>query len=122
MNKTTTYEECILNDRYIHSYEREIAELLDKHDLSFIYRQPTYMYDLDYRPCIASPSFTIGTLKDLIVDYSPLYNSFDQDYKKKMYEQNDLDAIVINRAYFEKDKWEQKLYQDIITITNGQIY
>jgi hypothetical protein len=122
MNKTTSSEERMYDDRYIHSYERDIAKLLDKHDLSFIYRQPTYMYDLDYRPCIASPSFTISTLKDLIVDYSPLYNSFDQDYKKTMYEQNDLDAIVMNRAYFEKDKWEQNLYHDIITITNGQIY
>lgn len=122
MNKTTIYEECVLNDRYIHSHERDIAELLDKHNLSFIYRQPIFMYDLDDRSCIASPSFTIGTLKDLIIDYSPLYNSFDQDYKKQMYEKNDLDAIIVNRAYIERDKWEQELYHEIITITNAQRY
>ena len=109
------------DNKYVHNHEKDIAELLRDHNLKFIYRQPTYLYNLDSRPCLASPSFTIDSLKDLIVDYSPLNSSFDRNYKKNIYEQNDLDAIVINRAYFEKEKWDQNLYHNIMGYLNRYI-
>ena len=101
------------DDKYVHNQEKDIAELLAEHDLKFVYRQPTYLIN-EARPAIASPSFTINAFKDLIVDYSPLNTSFDKEYKQKMYELNGLEAIVINRAYFEKERWRQKLYNSIM--------
>ena len=100
-------------NRYLHSQEKDIADMLEEHGLEFAYRQPTYMYNLQNRPSITSPSFTVRYFGSLIIDYSPLYNNFDKDYKQKMYEQNGLDAIVINRACCENENWLDDLYNDI---------
>ena len=101
------------DNKYVHDLEKDIAELLKEHDIKFVYRQPTYLYNLEHRPAIASPSFTISSSGKLIVDYSPLKSTSDKDYKQKMYDQNGLDAIVVNRAYFENKNWPHDLYKDI---------
>ena len=106
------------NQTYVHTQEKEIADLLKEHDLKFTYRQPTYLYHSDHRPAIASPSFTIHSLGKLIVDYSPLKNTFDMDYKQKMYDQNNLDAIVVNKTSFEYKNWPHDLYNDIASRLN----
>ena len=100
-------------NKYLHPQEKEIADLLQQHDLKFVYHQPTYMYDLDSRPAIASPSFTVRYFRDLIVDYLPLRNTIDKDYKEQMYANNGLDAIVMTRAYTENQNWPDQLYKDI---------
>jgi len=88
-------------NKYLHDQEKDIADLLQQHNLEFNYHQPTYLYDLNGRPAIASPSFTIRYFGDLIVDYLPLRHDADQDYKEQLYANNGLDAIVMTRSYTE---------------------
>lgn len=101
-------------DKYIHQQERDIAEILDHYEISFIYQRPIYVYDM-YNPCIITPSFVMPDYKDLIIDYLPSNSIEDVEFKKDLYNQNNLDAIVFNKQYLAKDNWQKDLYEKINT-------
>ena len=112
-SKTTLPEQLNYQfEKYIHQQERVIAEMLDHYDISFIYQRPIYVYDM-YNPCIITPSFVMLDYKDLIIDYLPSNSIEDVEFKKDLYNQNNLDAIVFNKQYLAKDNWQKDLYEKI---------
>ena len=113
MYNNKAYLDWKYENKFLHEQEEDIADLLRQYDMKFVYHQPTYLYDSESRPAIASPSFTIKYFGDLIVDYLPLRCDSDKDYKEKMYKNNGLDAIVITRADTENRNWRDELYNNI---------
>ena len=96
--------------------EREIAEYLDKLSISYKYEYPVFVKDERGRPRLWTPDFYLADIKIYIEVYES--ESFDCEYRKKIYEENKIDVIFL--PLFKKDlMWKEHFLEQLKIIVNS---
>ena len=100
-------------DTFYHKQEKQIAELLDSNNIDYTYHQGVLVYSRN-GPAITVPSFFLPSYySELIIDYVPADILDSVKNRTNLYKENNLDAIIITREYFQNDNWQQDLYKHI---------
>ena len=96
--------------------EAQLATMLDRHDIPFIYERPTHVYDRG-RHRTWHPDFTLPSHGDLIVEYAGMLD--DPDYvsgirhKLRAYQANGLPALFVCPMDLEGPNWALRIVERI---------
>jgi len=83
--------------------EKQVAEYLDKLDISWKFEYPVFLNDEKERPRLWTPDFYLPDL-NIYVEVCGSKN-FDYEYRKHRYFENKIDVIYLH-LYKDKIEWQ----------------
>ena len=96
--------------------ERDIAGYLDKLNISYEFEYPVFVKDERGRPRLWTPDFYLIDIKIYIEICES--ESFDLEFRKKMYAENKIDIIFL--PLFKKDlMWKEHFLEQMKIIVNS---
>jgi len=90
--------------------ERQVANFLDELGLPWVFEFPVFVYDERKRPRVWTPDFYIPKLGVYIEVCGS--KEFDYDYRKKIYEGNNIPVIWLH-YYKRPHSWQKFLFKRI---------
>lgn len=85
-------------------FEKEVAEFLRDSGIFWEYEKPVYIWDKNRRPRVWTPDFFLVSF-GIYVEVCGS-ESFDYEYRKKVYRKNDYDVIFLH-LYKESTRWKR---------------
>ncbi len=92
--------------------ERDVAGYLDELGISYEFEYPVFVKDERGRPRLWTPDFYLIDIKIYIEVYES--ESFDLEYKKKIYAENKIDIIFL--PLFKKDLMWKEHFLELLKI------
>jgi hypothetical protein len=93
--------------------EAQVGRLLDRHEIPFIYEQPTLVYDRG-RHRLWRPDFSLPTYNGLIVEYAGMPDKPDYAagirHKRRAYAANGTPAVFVYPKDLQGRDWPARLY------------
>ena len=86
--------------------EREVADILKKLGISWLYEQPVFVWDEHKRPRVWAPDFYLKHLGIYIEVCGS--EKFDYEYRRRIFDNNGYRVIFLH-LYKKPDKWGNHL-------------
>jgi len=99
--------------------EKEVADLLKEMGIKWSYEHPVFVWDENKRPRVWAPDFYLIPF-GIYVEVCGS-ESFDYDYRKKIFENNGYRVIFLH-LYKEKNKWIYYFICHLKKIMNNRYY
>ena len=105
-----------LDPPYESKEELKIGRLLDKYGIPFFYKQATIIYDQGKNE-IWYPTFSIPAYNGAVIDYIVMPENEDYhgqiQQRQKIYEQNQIPAVLMTPQELKKPTWHEQLYEKL---------
>jgi len=92
--------------------ELKVGRMLDQYGIPFFYQQPTIIYN-EGKNEIWKPSFTLYSYGGAVIDYVAGTGQSQQEQRfnrDKIYQYNQIPALVLGPRDLDKPKWDEDLY------------
>jgi hypothetical protein len=92
--------------------DKSIAQMLNRYNIPFFYKQPTLVIENGKR-MIEYSDFFLPTYNGLAIDYIIESNSAIYRRKKNVYQDNQIPAVLVGKKDLNKPNWQQQLYSKL---------
>lgn len=89
--------------------DKSIAQMLDKYNIPFFYKQPTLVIENGKR-MIEYADFFLPTYNGLAIDFIIESNSAIYRRKKNIYQDNQIPAVLMTHKDINSPNWQKRLY------------
>lgn len=97
--------------------QAHIGRMLDQYGIPFFYKQPTLICDNGRRE-VWRPDFTLPTYNNIVIEYNQDNNHVaDIEGRHRVYQQNNIAALFLNRSDLAKPDWQKQLYDRLEEIS-----
>ncbi|MCK5261721.1 MAG: hypothetical protein KAJ44_06035 [Thermoplasmatales archaeon] len=98
--------------------EKQVAEYLDKLDISWKFEYPVFLNDEKERPRLWTPDFYLPDL-NIYVEVCGSKN-FDYEYRKHRYFENKIDVIYLH-LYKDKIEWQDHFKERLMVFVKERL-
>ena len=99
-------------------FEKQVAEYLDKLDISWKFEYPVFLNDEKERPRLWTPDFYLLDL-NIYVEVCGSRN-FDYEYRKRRYYENKIDVIYLH-LYKDEAEWQDHFKERLMVFVKERL-